>query len=520
MTLVPNFGGVIALLGPAFSILVSQPSMYRLCILLGMYAVIVVIDQLMLQPLIMKRVTRVPVWASILAPIVLGIVIPFWGILLAPPLLAIVYAFRRPRPLVPYFPSRSVILIDIRAVFFKENRTCGRRQHPEVGNPGVRRKAHGRKCYTRLSPRGLTAESAFLQAVEVPMSGHSKWATIKHKKGALDAKRGKIFTRLIREITMAARQGGGDPDANPRLRGAVAAAKAENMPADNIKRAIQRGTGELPGSIYEEISFEGYGPGGVALIVEVTTDNRNRTVSEVRHAFSKNGGNLGEPNSVRFMFAKKGLIAIPKAAADEDKLMNIVLDAGGEDLNDEGENWEILTDPSAYEAVANAVKAAKVETSRLRDHDDCVHLHQAGRHRSRPDDPAARSPGRPGRRAERLLEFRSGRHSVRRSRWLESPVSRPAFVSSLNICSVSARDPGCTLSRLSVRIIRNQVQVVSTKEGKASIRATDRSNCFRDHSCFCRGTFPAGRHAPTDSGSAASPSPGLCRASPGSMEPL
>ena len=146
------------------------------------------------------------------------------------------------------------------------------------------------------------------------MSGHSKWATIKHKKGALDAKRGKIFTRLIREITMAARSGGGDPDANPRLRGAIAAAKAENMPQDNIKRAIQRGTGELPGSIYEEISFEGYGPGGVALIVEVTTDNRNRTVSEVRHAFSKNGGNLGEPNSVRFMFHKKGLIAIPKAA--------------------------------------------------------------------------------------------------------------------------------------------------------------------------------------------------------------
>jgi YebC/PmpR family DNA-binding regulatory protein len=195
------------------------------------------------------------------------------------------------------------------------------------------------------------------------MSGHSKWATIKHKKGALDAKRGKIFTRLIREITMAARQGGGDADANPRLRGAVAAAKAENMPQDNIKRAIQRGTGELPGSIYEEISFEGYGPGGVALIVEVTTDNRNRTVSEVRHGFSKNGGNLGEPNSVRFMFAKTGLIAIPKSAADEDKLMNIVLDAGGEDLNDEGDTWEILTDPSAYEAVATAVKAAKIEPS-------------------------------------------------------------------------------------------------------------------------------------------------------------
>lgn len=193
------------------------------------------------------------------------------------------------------------------------------------------------------------------------MSGHSKWATIKHKKGALDAKRGKAFTRLIKEITMAARQGGGDPDANPRLRGAVAAAKAENMPADNIKRAIQRGTGELPGAVYEEITFEGYGPGGVALIVEVTTDNRNRTVSEIRHVFSKNGGNLGEPNSVRFMFAKKGLIAVPKSAANEEKLMDIVLESGGDDLNDEGENWEIITEPAAYEAVANALKAAGVE---------------------------------------------------------------------------------------------------------------------------------------------------------------
>jgi YebC/PmpR family DNA-binding regulatory protein len=193
------------------------------------------------------------------------------------------------------------------------------------------------------------------------MSGHSKWATIKHKKGALDAKRGKAFTRLIKEITMAARQGGGDPDANPRLRGAVAAAKAENMPADNIKRAIQRGTGELPGAVYEEITFEGYGPGGVALIVEVTTDNRNRTVSEIRHVFSKNGGNLGEPNSVRFMFAKKGLIAVPKSAANEEKLMDIVLDSGGDDLNDEGENWEIITEPAAYEAVANALKAAGIE---------------------------------------------------------------------------------------------------------------------------------------------------------------
>jgi len=194
------------------------------------------------------------------------------------------------------------------------------------------------------------------------MSGHSKWATIKHKKGALDAKRGKIFTRLIKEITIAARSGGGDPDGNPRLRSAIAAAKAENMPAENIKRAVQRGTGEIPGLQYEEISFEGYGPGGVAVIVDCTTDNRNRAVSEIRHTFSKNGGNLGEPNSVRFMFAKKGLIAVSKDAADEEKLMGIVLEAGGEDLNDEGDTWEIITEPNAWEAVAKAVKDAGIET--------------------------------------------------------------------------------------------------------------------------------------------------------------
>ena len=193
------------------------------------------------------------------------------------------------------------------------------------------------------------------------MSGHSKWATIKHKKGALDAKRGKIFTRLLKEIAVAAK-GGGNPDTNARLRTAVLAAKSENMPADNIKRAIQRGTGELEGLSYEEITFEGYGPGGVAIIVEVTTDNRNRAVSEIRHAFSKNGGNLGETGSVRFMFSKKGLIAIEKDAATEEQLMDIVLEHGGEDLNDEGDSWEILTDPSAYDAVLGAVKAAGIPT--------------------------------------------------------------------------------------------------------------------------------------------------------------
>jgi YebC/PmpR family DNA-binding regulatory protein len=193
------------------------------------------------------------------------------------------------------------------------------------------------------------------------MSGHSKWATIKHKKGALDAKRGKIFTRLIKEIQIAAKQGGGDPDGNPRLRTAVAAAKAENMPADNIKRAIQRGTGELEGVSYEEVTYEGYGPGGVAVIIDVLTDNRNRAVSEIRHAFTKNGGNLGETGSVGYMFAKKGLIIVEKAAADEDKLTEVVLEAGAEDLKDEGDSWEILTAPKEYEAVLHAVKAAKIE---------------------------------------------------------------------------------------------------------------------------------------------------------------
>jgi YebC/PmpR family DNA-binding regulatory protein len=192
------------------------------------------------------------------------------------------------------------------------------------------------------------------------MSGHSKWATIKHKKGALDAKRGKIFTRLIKEITISAKQGGGDPDGNPRLRGAIAAAKAENMPADNIKRAIQRGTGELEGVSYEEITYEGYGPGGVAVIVDVLTDNKNRAVSEIRHAFSKNGGNLGESNSVSWMFTKKGVIVVAKDAVSEDKLTEIVLDAGAEDLSDEGENWEVLCDPKEFENVTNALKAAEI----------------------------------------------------------------------------------------------------------------------------------------------------------------
>jgi YebC/PmpR family DNA-binding regulatory protein len=193
------------------------------------------------------------------------------------------------------------------------------------------------------------------------MSGHSKWHTIKHKKGALDAKRGKMFTRIIKELTVAARNGGGDPDSNPRLRTVIADAKAVNMPADNIKKAIQRGTGELPGVSYEEVTYEGYGPGGAAVIIEALTDNKNRTVGELRHMLTKHNGNLAESNAVAWMFSKKGYIVVEKAGADEEKLLNAVLDAGGDDLRDDGDTWEVLSEPSAFEAVRDAVKALGVE---------------------------------------------------------------------------------------------------------------------------------------------------------------
>ncbi len=194
------------------------------------------------------------------------------------------------------------------------------------------------------------------------MSGHSKWATIKHKKAALDAKRGKTFTRIIKEIAIAARSGG-DPDANPRLRTAVLAAKAVSMPADNIKRAIQRGTGELEGGQIEEVTFEGYGPGGVAIMVSVATDNRNRTVSEIRHLFTKFGGKLGEQNSVSRLFERKSQVLIPQEKATEEKLMDTVLDAGAEDIRNDGVNWEILSPPEAHEAVLTAVHKAGIETA-------------------------------------------------------------------------------------------------------------------------------------------------------------
>ncbi len=189
------------------------------------------------------------------------------------------------------------------------------------------------------------------------MSGHSKWHTIKHKKGAADAKRGKIFTRLIKELTIAAKHGGGDPDMNPRLRTIIADAKAGNMPADNIKRAIRRGTGEEEGVQYDEVTYEGYGPGGVAIIIETMTDNRNRTVGEIRHTLSKFGGNLGEANSVAWMFERKSLITLAKEKAAEDTLMEAVINAGGDDLKDEDGTWEIVSPMEVHQAVVDAVKA-------------------------------------------------------------------------------------------------------------------------------------------------------------------
>ena len=186
------------------------------------------------------------------------------------------------------------------------------------------------------------------------MSGHSKWSSIKHKKGAADAKRGKIFTRLIKEITVAARLGGGDPDGNPRLRSAIQAAKAENMPKDNIERGIKKGTGELEGVSYEEANYEGYGPGGVALLVDCLTDNKNRTVADLKHIFDRHGGSLGEPGCVAWIFEKRGLIVSDRDKVDEEKLLELALDAGADDVKEEDTEFEVITDPSEFEAVKKA----------------------------------------------------------------------------------------------------------------------------------------------------------------------
>lgn len=188
------------------------------------------------------------------------------------------------------------------------------------------------------------------------MSGHSKWSTIKHKKGAQDAKRGRIFTKLIREIMVAARIGGGDPSANPRLRAAIAAAKSENMPKENVERAVKKGTGELEGVSYEEVTYEGYGPAGVAVLVETLTDNRQRTVADVRHLFAKRGGNLGEPNSVAWMFNKKGLIIVEKDKVDEDTLMTVALESGADDLQEQDNEWEVHTQPEVFDQIKGALE--------------------------------------------------------------------------------------------------------------------------------------------------------------------
>jgi YebC/PmpR family DNA-binding regulatory protein len=193
------------------------------------------------------------------------------------------------------------------------------------------------------------------------MSGHSKWHSIKHKKGATDAKRGKLFTKFIKEITVAARTGGGDPDANARLRKAILDAKAGNMPNDTIDRAVRRGTGAEEGVNYEEITYEGYGPGGVALLIEAVTDNRNRTVAEIRHMFSKNGGNLGEAGSVGWLFEKKGYIVVDKSAKPEEELFDIAIEAGADDLRDDEDNFEIITTPENFEGVQTAIKSAGIE---------------------------------------------------------------------------------------------------------------------------------------------------------------
>jgi len=192
------------------------------------------------------------------------------------------------------------------------------------------------------------------------MSGHSKWASIKHKKGAVDAKRGKIFTKLIKEITVATRMGGKDPEANARLRTAIAAAKAENMPKENIERGIKKGTGELEGSTYEEAIYEGYGPGGVAVLVEVLTDNRNRAVAEVRHLFERHGGSLGAAGCVAWMFSQKGLIVLPRDQTDEERLFEAALEAGAEDIKEGEKEFEVVTEPSLFEQVKAAIEDAEL----------------------------------------------------------------------------------------------------------------------------------------------------------------
>ncbi len=227
------------------------------------------------------------------------------------------------------------------------------------------------------------------------MSGHSKWHTIKHKKGAADAKRGKIFTRIIKELTVAARNGGGDQATNPRLRTIIAEAKANNMPRENIERAIRRGTGEEPGVSYEEITYEGYGPGGAALLIQSLTDNKNRTVGEIRHLLAKWNGNLAAENSVAWMFSRKGQVVVEKSKADEDKLLNAALDAGADDMNDDGSAWEIVSAPEAFERRSGGRQGARRRAGRGGDRDDPAELREARRERRAADAEAHGSARRP-----------------------------------------------------------------------------------------------------------------------------
>ena len=258
------------------------------------------------------------------------------------------------------------------------------------------------------------------------MSGHSKWSTIKHKKGRADAKRGKLFTKIIREITVAAREAGGDPDSNPRLRAAVAAAKAANMPADNIKRAIDRGTGALDGVSYEEISFEGYGPGGVAVMLELLTDNRNRTTPEIRHLFTRYGGNLGENGCVSWLFTRKGMILVPRSEeADEDEIMELALEAGAEDLDtDDTDYFRIYTSPDELHAVKDQLEAIGSGGRGGTDGNGTVEHHSPGRQGRTTDDSSDGGIRRPRRRAECVGQLRHRRRNSGR-RLIREPHGRP-----------------------------------------------------------------------------------------------
>ena len=270
------------------------------------------------------------------------------------------------------------------------------------------------------------------------MSGHSKWATIKHKKAATDAKRGRIFTKLIREITIATRVGGSDPDSNPRLRTAILAAKNENMPSDNIERAMARGAGTLEGEQYDEVNFEGYGPGGVGMIIEVVTTNRNRVVSEIRHMMNKNGGNMAENGAVGWMFSRKGDIVVSKEKANEDKMLSIVLDAGAEDLRDDGEAWEVLTPPESFEPVREALAKGGVTSGFRGNRLGAAKLRQADRQSGGADVAAGRGARRARRRAK---SFRQLRHRRKRN-------------ASSNGRAVNLVGTGFSLSGLDFRLLR------------------------------------------------------------------